>query len=266
MSMPAMDDFLVRALIAGIAVALAAGPLGSFVVWRRLAYFGDTLSHSALLGIVLGLAAGIDLTIAIAAVCAIVALALAALQSQRTFAADTLLGILSHAALAVGLIAATLVAAARTDLMGYLFGDVLAVRGAELPWVVGAAALALAVLIAIWRKLVAVTVHEELARVEGVPVAMIRLAFTLLIALVIAGAFRVVGVILITALMIIPAAAARRLSRTPEQMAIGAAAIGAVSVVGGLGGSLAFDAPAGPAVAACAFLLFVLSMAVPQRG
>src|SRR5687767_2300620 len=81
-----MDDFLIRALIAGVAVAIAAGPLGSFVVWRRLAYFGDTLSHSALVGIALGLAIGIDLTVAIAVVCAVVALALAGLQSQRTFA------------------------------------------------------------------------------------------------------------------------------------------------------------------------------------
>jgi len=256
-----MDDFLIRALIAGVAVAIAAGPLGSFVVWRRLAYFGDTLSHSALLGIALGLAMGIDLTVAIAVVCALVALALAGLQSQRTFAADTLLGILSHGTLAVGLIAATFVAAARADLMGYLFGDVLAVRATELPWLVGAAGLAIGVLIAIWRPLVAVTVHEELARVEGVPVALMRFAFTLLIALVIAAAFRVVGVILITALMIIPAAAARRLARTPEQMAIGAAIIGVLAVAGGLGGSLAFDAPAGPAVAAAAFVLFLLSLA-----
>jgi len=255
-----MDDFLIRALVAGVAVAIAAGPLGSFVVWRRLAYFGDTLSHSALLGIVLGLAMGIDLTVAIAVVCAVVAVALAGLQSQRTFAADTLLGILSHGTLAVGLIAATFVAAARADLMGYLFGDVLAVRAAELPWLVGAAGLAIGVLIAIWRPLVAVTVHEELARVEGVPVALMRFAFTLLIALVIAAAFRVVGVILITALMIIPAAAARRLARTPEQMAIGAAIIGVLAVAGGLGGSLAFDAPAGPAVAATAFVLFLLSL------
>ena len=261
-----MDDFLVRALIAGVAVALAAGPLGSFVVWRRLAYFGDTLSHSALLGIALGLALGLDLTVAIAVVCAIVALALAGLQSQRTFAADTLLGILSHAALALGLIAATFVAAARADLMGYLFGDVLAVRGAELPWVIGAAALALGLLVAIWRPLVAVTVHEELARVEGFPVALIRVAFTLLIALVIASAFRVVGVILITALMIIPAAAARRMSRTPEQMAVGAAIIGAISVAGGLGGSLAFDAPAGPAVTVCAAALFLVSLAFRPRA
>jgi zinc transport system permease protein len=261
-----MDDFLIRALVAGIAVAVAAGPLGSFVVWRRMSYFGDTLSHSALLGIALGLALGLDLTVSIAAVCAFVALALAALQTDRSFAADTLLGILSHAALAIGLIAATFVAAARGDLMGYLFGDVLAVRSAELPWIVGASALALGVLAAIWRRLVAATVHEELARVEGVPVAAIRLVFTLLIALVIAGAFRVVGVILITALMVIPAAAARRMARTPEQMAAGAAIVGAASVAGGLGGSLAFDAPAGPAVAVCAFVLFVLSLALPRRA
>lgn len=260
-----MDDFLIRALVAGIAVAVAAGPLGTFVVWRRLAYFGDTLSHSALLGIALGLALGIDLTVAIALLCALVALALAGLQSQRTFAADTLLGILSHAALAVGLIATAVIPAARADLIGYLFGDVLAVGAADLPWVIGAAALALAVLIAIWRPLVAVTVHEELARVEGVPATAVRIVFTLLIAVVIAGAFRVVGVILITALMIIPAAAARRLARTPEEMAAGAALIGAVAVAGGLGGSLYFDAPAGPAVAASAFVLFLLALAVPAR-
>ncbi|MGE3741500.1 MAG: zinc ABC transporter permease subunit ZnuB [Geminicoccaceae bacterium] len=253
--------FLWRAFAAGIGVALIAGPLGSFVVWRRMAYFGDTLAHGALLGIALGFLIGIDLQIGVAAVCVALALLLVALQRQQALAADTLLGILSHSALSVGLVAVAFLHGLRVDLMGYLFGDILAVRLADLAWIYGGAALALAIMAAIWRPLLAMTVHEELARAEGVPVAAVRLAFMLVMAVTVAVAMKVVGMLLITSLLIIPAAAARRFSRTPEQMATLAALVGILAVAGGLGGSLAFDTPSGPSIVVCAALLFALSLA-----
>jgi zinc transport system permease protein len=251
-----MDEFLLRALLAGLAVALVTGSLGTFVVWRRMAYFGDTLAHSALLGVSLGILLELNLNLAITLVCLLLALALVALQHQRKLASDTLLGILSHSALALGLVAISFAENVRIDLMGYLFGDILAVGRDDLLWIGLGAVVALVLLFLLWRPLLAMTVHEELAQVEGVKVARTRLLFMLLIALVIATAMKVLGVLLITSLLIIPAATARHYVRTPEQMAVLAAAIGMLAVSGGLFGSYRWDLPAGPAIVVTAALIF----------
>jgi zinc transport system permease protein len=261
-----MDDFILRAVLAGIGVALVAGPMGCFVVWRRMSYFGAALAHSALLGVALGLLLGISPTIGIVAVCVAVALLMAGLDRNRLFAADTLLGILAHGTLAAGLIAMTMLQTVRMDLMGYLFGDILAVTRADLFWILGGGALCLAALAALWRPLLAITAHEELARVEGVAVERTRLGFMLLIAFVIAVAMKIVGVLLIVSLLIIPAAAARRFSATPEAMAALAAVFGCLSVAGGLAASARWDAPAGPAIAATATVLFFLSLLPVRRA
>ena len=261
-----MDDFLLRALAGGIGIAVLAGPLGSFVVWRRMAYFGDTLAHSALLGVTLGFLLGVNPTVGVMAVCVALALLLVGLQERRSLAADTLLGILSHASLSLGLVALAFLETLRVDLMAYLFGDILSVTAADLAWIYGGGAVAMTGLGLLWRRLLAVTVDEELARVEGLPVRALRLAFMLLIALVIAIAMKIVGMLLITSLLIIPAATARRFSRTPEQMAGLAAVLGAVAVSGGLTASLLWDLPAGPSVVVAAAALFLLSSAVPQRA
>ena len=257
-----IDDFLWRALAAGFGVVMIASPLGCFIVWRRMAYFGDSLAHSALLGIALGLLLGIDLTLGIAAGAVALALLLLALQHQRQLASDTLLGILAHGGLAVGLVVLSFFETVRVDLMAYLFGDVLAVTGADLMWIYGGGVLALGVLAAIWRPLLAITVHEDLARAEGVPVLPVRLVFVVLIAVVIATAMKIVGVLLITALMIIPAATARRFARSPEQMALGAVLAGALAVTLGLGGSLTWDTPSGPSVVVAALILFAAGLAL----
>lgn len=260
------DDFLIRALLAGLGVAVVAGPLGSFLVWRRMSYFGATLSHSALLGVAAGFLLGISLNLATLIVCVLIALLLVWLQRLRRLATDTLLGILAHSALALGLVVLSFAEALRVDLMGYLFGDILAVGTQDLLWVYGGAAFALLALAWIWRPLLAATVHEELARVEGVPVTLVNLVYMLVIALVIAVAMKIVGILLITSLMIIPAAAARRMAATPEQMALLAAVIGAASVAAGLWGSLTWDTPAGPSIVVAATVLFVVIYAVPGRA
>ena len=260
-----MDDFLLRALAGGIGVALVAGPLGAFVVWRRLAYFGDTLSHSALLGIAIGLAAGIEPELTTIAVCAGLAVVLVALQHQRYLAGDTLLGILAHSALSLGLVVVAFMPTLRLDLMTLLFGDILAVTAADLYWIWGGGAVALGLLALLWRKLLAITVHEELARVEGVNATLVRLGFMLLIALVIAVALKIVGILLITALLIVPAAAARRFAATPEAMAILAALAGSLAVAMGLAGSLAWDTPTGPSIVVAAATLFAAGLLVPLR-
>lgn len=260
-----MDEFLQRALLGGFSMALATGPLGAFIVWRRMAYFGDALAHSGLLGVVLGTMLAVDLELGVIATCILVALALVLLQRQQRLATDTLLGLLAHTTLSLGLVALAFIETVRVDLVGYLFGDILAISVNDLYWIWGGTALALAVLIKLWRPLLAITVHEELARVEGVAAFPIRLAFMLLIAIVIAVAMKVVGILLITSLLIIPAAAARRFARSPEGMAALASVFGCAAVGLGLWASLRWDTPAGPSVVLAATLLFALGAAVPIR-
>lgn len=204
-----MDDFLLRALAAGLGLAIIGGPLGVFVVWLRMAYFGDTLAHSALLGIALGLLLEVDLQLSVLVLALVIAIALLALQHRSKLATDTLLGILAHGSLAIGLVAISFRDDIRVDLLAYLFGDILAVGSGDVLWIWAGSLLSLTVLILIWRPLLNLSVHSELAAVEGVKVARVKLAFMLLVALVIAVAMKIVGVLLITALLIIPAAAAR---------------------------------------------------------
>ncbi len=254
-----MADFALRALAAGCGLALCMGPLGTFVVWRRMAYFGDTLAHAALLGVALGFLVGVDPMVGVVVVCVTLALTLLALRRNRALADDTLLGLLAHATLALGLVAVAFLTTVRVDLMSYLFGDILAVGPAEIGWIWAGAAALLAVLVRLWRPLLALTVHEELARVEGVHAPRVQAAFMLLMALAVALAMKLVGVLLVTALLILPAACARNFARSPEQMAAGAAVAGCLAVAGGLAGSLAWNLPAGPAIVVAAAVLFALS-------
>lgn len=260
-----MDDFVVRAFLGGLGLAAVSGPLGSFIVWRRMAFFGDALAHSALLGVALALLLHLNLAIGVVVICAGLALVLTGLQPRLLLAGDTILGIFSHSALAFGLVALSFLDTVRIDLMGFLFGDILAVTPFDLAWIYGGGAAVLAALVALWRPLLAVTVHEELAQVEGAPVERLRLAFVLLLAIVIAAAMKIVGALLITSLLIVPAAAARNFARTPEQMAVLAAVMGGLAVAAGLGASMQFDTPSGPSIVVVAALLFAAS-AVLRRA
>lgn len=258
-----LDDFFTRALIAGVGLALIAGPLGCFVVWRRMAYFGDTMAHSALLGVALSILLGINLTGGVFAVAIVVALALILLQRQVGLSTDALLGILSHSTLAVGLVLVAFMTWVRVDLIGFLFGDILAVTTLDIALIYGGGTIILAVLILAWRPLLAATVSTELAEAEGLRPEAARIVLMVLMASVIAIAMKLVGVLLITSLLIIPAATARRLSRSPEQMAIIAAAFGAIAAVLGLLGSRNWDTPSGPSIVVAALVLFIVSLIVP---
>lgn len=255
-----MLDFLLFALLAGLAVAMVAGPLGCFVVWRRMAYFGDTLAHSALLGVSFGWLLSINLNIAVTGGCLILAMLLVMAQQKRFLATDTLLGILSHGTLALGLVIASQQSQTRLDISAYLFGDLLAVTVNDLVTIAVVSFLVLGALIYLWRPLLAITVDEDLAKVEGVPVFWVRTGLMLLMALVIAIAMKVVGVLLITALLIIPAAASRRLTTTPELMAVVASGLGMFATLGGLACSFFWDTPAGPSIVLVAALMFAVSL------
>jgi zinc transport system permease protein len=255
-------------LIGGLWVALVAGPLGCFIVWRRMVFFGAAISHSALLGVALGVVLGINLTAGVVLVSGAAAALLVALRRDKRLADDTILGIIAHAALALGLIAVTFLDGPQVnlevDLEGVLFGDIRAIGSSDLIWIFAGGAAGLAILIAIWKPLLSMTVHEELAAVEGVPVAAVRLVFMLTLAVVVGIALKVVGALLIISLLIIPAAAARRIAIGPEWMAVAAALIGMASVLGGLQAHVAWEVPAGPAVVVMATLLFLASVPTPR--
>ncbi|MEM6903661.1 MAG: metal ABC transporter permease, partial [Pseudomonadota bacterium] len=240
--------------------------LGCFVVWRRMAYFGDTIAHASLLGVAFALVLEINLTIGVLAIGSAIAIALFMLQGRLQIATDTLLGILSHSALAIGLVAISLLSNIRVDLLGYLFGDILAVGWSDLAMILGGAAILLALMVKLWRPLLAITVSPDMAAAEGVPAQRTRLAYVLALAVLIAMSMKLVGILLITSLLIIPAAAARPFARTPEVMAVIAVGLGCLSVAGGLGASLTFDTPSGPSIVVAAVLIFILGLLVPRRG
>ncbi len=259
-----MDDFLIRALLAGLAVVLIAGPLGVFIIWRRMAYFGDTLSHSAILGVALGFLLSINISIGILVSTLLVAVLLILAQRQKQLGSDTLLGIMSHSALSLGLILISFVEGVRVDIDSWLFGDILSVSWNELGIIAIGVSIVLIVLAFIWKPLLSLTVHEELARVEGVNVGLVSAIYTLLIAVLVAIAMKIIGALLITSLLIIPAAAARKFSRSPEQMALFSVLLGMIAVVLGLSASYFWDTPAGPSIVVAASGLFLLSQIVKR--
>lgn len=254
------DDFFLRAVVAGVGLALTTGPLGCFIIWRRMAYFGDTISHSALLGVALSLLFQLNLTLSVFAVAALVSILLLFLQRRQALSADALLGILSHATLAIGLVIVAFMSWVRIDLIAFLFGDILAVSQSDIAVIWGGGIFVLAAIAWLWRPLLASTVNPELAEAEGLRPERARLFFMLLMAVVIAIAMKIVGILLITALLIIPAATARRFAATPETMAIFASLLGAIAVVGGLFGSLRYDTPSGPSIVVAALVLFIISL------
>ena len=254
------DDFIIRAFAAGIGLALITGPLGCFIIWRRLSYFGDTIAHSALLGVVIAYAMNFNLILAVFAVSCFIALSLLFLQKRTNLPDDALLGLLAHSVLAIGLVLLGILSFIRIDLMGLLFGDILSVNITDVLFVWIGGSIVLMVLILIWRPLFAATVNLELAKAEGLNADLANAIFTILIASVIAISIKIVGILLITGLLIIPAAASRNLSSTPIQMAIISSVIGLVSVVLGLQTSMIWNSPTGPTILAIALGVFILTL------
>lgn len=259
-----MDEFTLRALIGAVMLAAILGPLGSFVVWRHMAYLGDTIAHAALLGVALSLVITVvPMTPAIFAVAIAIALVLYRFTRDARFHTDTLLGILAHGTLALGVLLVAL-SKVRVDMNAYLFGDLLTIGWGDV------AILALLVVFigvtlrVSWRALLMVTLHPGIAHVEGVSVKRTQLMLLIMLAAVIAIAIKLVGVLLITALMIMPAASARYLARTPGQMALYASAIGIACVSSGLFAAIAVDAPTGPTMVVIAAFAFVLIGAVTK--
>lgn len=259
--MTLLDDFMVRALLAGVGTALACGVLGCFVVWRRMAYFGDATAHAAILGVALALVFSVSIPLGVLVVAIAMALLVGSL-SGTSLTADSLLGVLSHGALALGLVAVSLMPAARVDLEAYLFGDILVVSRFDLLVIWGGALVVCAVLTWRWQALLSEILSGDLAYAAGLNPKRDRMLLTLLIAAVVAVSIKVVGALLITAMLIIPAAAARLIGRGPEAMAAYATLIGVIAAIGGLCGARSFGTPAGPSIICAAAALFCVASVV----
>ena len=254
------DDFFIRALIAGVGIAIIAGPLGCLVIWRRLSYFGDTLSHSALLGVTLAYAFSINITLSVFLISSIVAILLINLQKRTKLAGDSLLGLLAHSTLAIGLVLIGFLSSIRFDLMGLLFGDILAVTTEDIALVWIGGIIILGILYYIWKSIFSATVNYDLAAAEGMRPEISNFIFTLLLAAVIALSIKMIGALLITGLLLIPAAIARNLSNSPKQMIIISVLAGITSVVIGLFTSLELNTSSGPSIIVASLALFVLSL------
>lgn len=254
-----MWELLWPAWLAGSLLALVAAPLGCLLVWRRLAYFGDSLSHATLLGVALSLWLHIPVWGGLVAVCVMIALILASLLAKHQLPSDALLMAVSTTTLSAGLIAISKMDEVRVDLLSYLFGDLLSISSTDLPVFVSCLGLVLLGLAYFWRDLLLTTIDEELAFVEGLPVTKLRLLLLILLALVVTVAMKAVGSLLITALLVIPSLVARPLVNTPTQMVLLAAMTGVTAVSGGLLSSFYWDTPVGASIVVSAALLFVLA-------
>jgi zinc transport system permease protein len=252
-----LSDFMLRATIAGLGVSLIAAPLGCFVVWRRMAYFGEATAHAALLGIALSLA--LELPIFAGTLVAALLMAWVVTQlSGRELASDTLLGVTAHAGLALGLVVASFLTGVRIDLMAYLFGDILAVTLSDLYIIWFGVIIGLALIYWRWSPMLISTLNEELAYSNDINPKREKLFLTLALAVTVAVSIKVVGLLLISALLIIPAAAARNISQTPETMAITTAIIGVISAVSGLQFSYFFNSPPGPSIVCVSLVCFLI--------
>ncbi|MDD6911755.1 zinc ABC transporter permease subunit ZnuB [Actinobacillus minor] len=255
-----MLDILLPAWLAGLLLSFITAPLGAFVVWRKMAYFGDTLSHSALLGVALGIFLQIDPYIAVIAMTIILALALVWIEHKTNYSVDTVLGIIAHCSLSLGVITISLLDNVRVDLMSYLFGDLLAIDFNDVIFIAVGVVFIAAILGVYWEKLLSITISPELAQIEGLKVARLRLLLMILTALTIALSMKFVGALIITSLLIIPSATARRFAKTPEAMVIYAIGFSIIAITGGLLLSSIKDTPAGPSVVVCAGGLFLMSL------
>ena len=255
-----LDDFFIRALVAGLGIAIVTGPLGCFVIWRRLSYFGDTLAHSALLGVTLAYTFDFNIAISVFIISSLIALILIDLQKRTNLPGDALLGLLAHSSLAVGLVVIGFLTFIRFDIMGLLFGDILAVTVEDIfiIWIGGP--LIILILKLIWKPLFASTVNYELAEAEGLNPDRAKAIFTVLMAGIIAISIKMVGLLLITGMLIIPAAMARNISSSPQMMVIYSVIGGLLSVILGLLTSLEFNTASGPSIIAASLFLFILSL------
>ena len=252
------DPFILRGILAGLAVAMISGLVGCFVVWRRMSYYGESIAHSSLLGVGLGILMGVGINLGIVFTCLLFGILFLWLQQSKLLSSDTLLGVLAHLALSIGIIVISM-NRIKIDVHAFLFGDILAVTQNNL-WGMYLAVLFVVIIICLnWSSLLLVTLDEDLAKAEGVNPLFINLLLTSILTIVVAVSIQIIGLLLITAMLIIPAATSRRLVNSPEKMAIVATLLGIISVILGIYLSVEIDAPSGPSIVVVSAVLFFIS-------
>ncbi len=260
-----MDDFIYRAIIASIGVSLIAGSLGCFVIWKRLSYFSDSISHSALLGVALGLATGLGINLGLVIVGGLFAVLIVVLQQKEFWSSDAVLGIFSHLSLSLGIVVLGIIGNQNTDYIAYLFGDILYITSKDLYWIFSVLIVVVTILVFNWKKLLLLTLNEELAKAEGINKLYYDLLFMFLIALAVSVSVQIVGVLLITSLLIIPPAISRVISNSPVTMILASMVVSIFSVLLGLYLSIDFDLATGPTIVITLGALFFIAQFLPKK-
>ena len=260
-----MEDFIYRALLASFGVSVIAGSLGCFVIWKRLSYFSDSISHSALLGVALGLATGLGINFGLVLVGALFSILIVILQQKDFWSSDAVLGIFSHVSLSLGIVVLGFIGDQNTDYFSYLFGDILSITTSDIYWIFFVMFIVIFLLVVNWKKLLLLTLKEELAKAEGINKIFYELLFMLLIALAVSVSVQIVGVLLITSLLIIPPAIARLFSSSPVRMIVSSIIVSVASVLLGLYISMVFDVATGPAIVITLGALFFTGQLIPSK-
>lgn len=258
--------FMQRAMIGGVLTGLMGGMLGSFTILRQLSFFSDALGHAALLGISIGLLMGINPSVVLLPFAVLFALGVTYLLERTRLWTDALLNIIYSSSLAIAIIILSFVGEYKGGLNNLLFGDILAVR--ELDLVFSSLLLIVCVVLVglTLRTQMLVTLHEPLAIARGVSVSAHRTAFIVLLSLVVGISIKAIGVLLVSAFIVIPACAARLLSRNFTNYVLLSAGLGAFSAVGGMVLSAAFNLPSGPTIVAVQLAIFLIATVLPYVG
>ena len=259
-----LDDFLVRSVIAGLIMVAIAAPMGCLMVWQRLAFLSDTLGHAAVMGVGLGLLLEVTPVFGVLAVALLIVYSLNRVNSFNSALSETTLAIISHTGLAGGIILVGLLPAQSVNLEAILFGDLLATTRADLVRLLITTVVLLLLLLHHWRSFVAVSVSREIAQAEGIQVRKVQFLMYIMIALLVAVMMKVMGVLLIAAMLVIPTTSARLFSRSPEQMVAVSALYGLGALAGGIGSSFQFDWQTGPAIVVIATLLLLATLAITR--
>jgi len=259
-----LDDYLWRSIAAGLIMVSIAAPMGCLMVWQRLAFLSDTLGHAAVLGVGLGLMLQLLPIVGVLAVALVIVFSLSRVSNFNTALSETTLAIISHTGLAGGIILLGVLPAQTANLEGILFGDLLATSRADLLGLLATTLVLMALLLRNWRAFVAVSVSREIAQAEGVPVRKMQALMYTMIALLVAVMMKVMGVLLIAAMLVIPTTSARLFSRSPEQMVGVSALYGLGALAGGIASSYHFDWQTGPAIVVSATALLLLTLGITR--
>lgn len=251
--------FIGQGVIALLVLSFLTAPMGCFLIWRRMSFFGATLAHSALLGAVIGLLLGVGVFVGVMGFTALLACLLTWwLQNQR-LANDTVLAMIAHLTLAIGVVAISLMDNLRIDLMAYLFGDVLSISRPVFYQIVAVCIVSAIALRVFWRGFVNLAVQPDIAQVEGYRTTVLSFCFVLFLSITISVGMVTVGALLIVSMLIIPAATARLIANQLKTMVFAAWIFTVISIISGMVAAYYVDLPAGPMVVIASGGLFVLA-------